>query len=303
MESDPRQYGRAGKLFRVTTALGRQESIAMLLSLSDAWCNEPVNGFFTALGGEFEFDDDIDEGTMFYCDTPYGWCLGTMSYDENGDITFTSNDPALPDIEGKATFESPTWRVHDFEMVMGGQFPPLVGRSAGITVGAVVGQVYPGAAPVVPPKPTLKTMPDGTVPVQLPATPNNSVDALPTPEVASGIKTPKTASDDATASSVKLPKKKAAKPVVDQALDEGYIPVSIESPTGLVRPTLQSPTQLLAYFVACTTFDVDLAVNEMHDFMDNKETFYTRLWPAWADPVTTRPVVKTVAPAAAPLIA
>lgn len=291
MENDSRSYGRAGKLFRVTTAVDRQTSINTLLSFAAAWHNSPESSRFSTPGDDYEFSEDVDDAATYYCDTPYGWCLGGLVYADDGDLCFESLDSALPDLNATVVWDAGCWKTDDYEMAMGGPFPPLVVPSRLATAGPPLSESAPAQAA----RPALKTLPDGTVPVQFPSTPNNSAAALPTPEVASGIKA---VAAEATADSnaAKLPAKKASKPVIDQALDEGYVPISSVSPTGLVRPILQSPTQLLAYLVACTAFDVDLAVNEMQDFMDNKELFYARLWPEWANPVHNRPVVKRAAP-------
>lgn len=72
------------------------------------------------------------------------------------------------------------------------------------------------------------------------------------------------------------------KPILDQALDEGYNPLSKESPTGLKRPTIDSPTQVLAYLLSCSSMNKDLAINEMDAILDNRAEFFSRPWPEWA---------------------
>jgi hypothetical protein len=72
--------------------------------------------------------------------------------------------------------------------------------------------------------------------------------------------------------------------ILEQAMDEGYNPICKDSKaTGLQRPSVASPTQILAYLVSCSAVDKDLAVNEMDLLLDDKEKFFNAPWPEYKE--------------------
>lgn len=184
-------------------------------------------------------------GVMMSCDSPYGYLHGQLVIEGAGWVFYTGSPEGLRNVRGHGVALASPGDVPDHWSILtyvSSDGRPLVAYEPP-TQNAEVG---PAVATTVT---TVSTPVPTTAPVP-----------VPPPE--------------------KIVVKQ--KPILDQALDEGYNPLAKESPTGLKRPTIDSPTQVLAYLMSCTALNKDLAVNEMGALLEDKADFFESRWPEWA---------------------